>query len=103
MNELLKLLVDGLVLRDSAQKGTFSWRVMLVGFGAVILAFAIGIGAVSYVDKHPSPASDNLLLAVLLIAVLVLLVALIWGWRYQKRLAARRSAETQSTSNSHSI
>jgi glycerol uptake facilitator-like aquaporin len=93
MGELIKLIVDLLVLRDSAKKGMFSWFVMFVGFGVTFVVFVLALGVISYADKHPGPMSDKLLMGFLVFAVLTFTTTVIWGWRYQKRLAARSAAQ----------
>jgi threonine/homoserine/homoserine lactone efflux protein len=92
MGELIKLIVDLLVLRDSAKKGMFSGFAMFVGFAVTFLVFALALGVISYADKHPGPTSDKLLIGFLVFAVLTFITTVIWGWRYQKRLAAARAA-----------
>ena len=94
MGELLKLIVDLLALRDSAKKGLFSCFVMCIGFGATFVVFVLALGVISYADKHPGPASDKLLVGFLVFAALTFITTVIWGWRYQKRLAARRAAQS---------
>ena len=94
MGELIKLIVDLLVLRDSAKKGMFSWFVIFVGFAATFGVFALALGVISYADKHPGPTSDKLLIGFLVFAALTLITTVIWGWRYQKHLAARRAAQS---------
>ena len=94
MAELIKLIVDLLVLRDSAKKGLFSWFVMFIGFAATFVVFVLALGVISYGDKHPGPTSDKLFIGFLVFAALTFTATVIWGWRYQKRLAARRAAQS---------
>jgi O-antigen/teichoic acid export membrane protein len=94
MEELIKLIVDLLALRDSAQKDMFSWFVMFIGFAVTFVVFVLALGVISYADKHPGPTSDKLLIGFLIFAVLTFFITVIWGWRYQKRLAARRAAQS---------
>ena len=94
MEELIKLIVDLLALNDLAKKGMFSWFVMFIGFAVTLVVFALALGVISYADKHPGPTSDKLLIGFLVFAALTFLTTLIWGWRYQKRLAARRAAQS---------
>ena len=94
MEELVKLIVDLFVLRDSAKKGMFSGFVMFVGFAVTFVVFALALGVISYADKHPGPVSDKLLIGFLAFAALTFTTTTIWGWRYQKRLAARRAAQS---------
>lgn len=90
MAELIKLIVDLIALRDSAKKGTFSGFTMAIGFAVTFIVGALAAGVVSYADKHPGPMSNKLLFGFLVLAALIFITTLIWGWRYQKRLAARR-------------
>jgi type VI protein secretion system component VasK len=96
MAELIKLIVELLTLRDLAKKGMFSWFVMLIGFGVTFVVGALAVGVISYADKHPGPTSDKLLIGFLVFAALTFLTTVIWGWRYQKRLAAGRAAQPAS-------
>jgi hypothetical protein len=53
MLELLKLLVDAFVLRDSARKGMLTWKVMLTGFGFALFLYATALPATLLYEKHP--------------------------------------------------
>jgi type VI protein secretion system component VasK len=94
MAELLKLIVELLALGDSAKKGMFSWFVMFIGFAVTFVVFVLALPVISYADKHPGPTSDKLLIGFLVFAALTFITTVIWGWRYQKRLAARRAAQS---------
>src|ERR1700744_5394651 len=94
MAELLKLIVDLLALSDSAKKGTFSWFAMFIGFAVTFVVFVLALGVISYADQHPGPTSDKLLIGFRGFAALTFITTVIWGWRYQKRLAARRAAQS---------
>jgi type VI protein secretion system component VasK len=94
MGELLKLIVELLALRDLSKKGMFSGFVMFIGFAVTLVIFALALGVISYADKHPGPTSDKLLIGFLVFVVLTLITTVIWGWRYQKRLAADRAAQS---------
>ena len=94
MAELIKLIVDLLALRNSVQKGTFSAFAMAIGCAVTFVVGALAFGVVSYADKHPGPTSDKLLMGFLGFAVLTFTTTVIWGWRYQKRLAAGRAAQS---------
>jgi hypothetical protein len=94
MAELIKLIVDFIVIRDSAKKGTLSGFAMFIGFAVTFVVFGVALGVISYADKHPGPASDKLLIGFLVFAALTFTTTVIWGWRYQQRLAARRAARS---------
>jgi len=94
MAELLKLIVALLALGDLAKKGQFSWFTMSIGFGVIFVIGVIALGVINYADKHPGPTSDKLLIGFLAFAALTILTTVIWGWRYQKRLAAHRAAQS---------
>jgi hypothetical protein len=53
MLELVKLLFDGAVLRESARIGLLTWRVWAVAIEFVALVWAIGLPAGLYYAKHP--------------------------------------------------
>ena len=67
---------------------------MFVGFAVTFVVFLVALPVISYADKHPGPTSDKLLIGFLVFAALTFITTVIWGWRYQKRLAARRAAQS---------
>jgi hypothetical protein len=89
MGEFLKLLLDLLVLKDASNKGTFSWLVMFVGLAVTVAVFGVGLLVAAYCNRHPEGGGAPII-AALVFAVLVLGLTLLWGWRYQTRLAAGR-------------
>jgi hypothetical protein len=88
--ELLKLITDFFVLRDSAQKGMVSWRVVLFGFGFAIFLFATGVPAANYYDKHPE--ASTMFYVVIGIDVLAFVLFMIFGTRWYLRGMARYRA-----------
>jgi O-antigen/teichoic acid export membrane protein len=89
MGELIKLIVDLMVLKDTRDKGTFSWLVMFVGLAVTVVVFAVGLLVAGYYDRHPETGSGPII-GVLVFAVITLGATCFWGWRYQTRLAASR-------------
>ncbi len=91
MGEIIKVLVELLVLKDASNKGTFSWFVMFVGFCVAAVVFGVGLLGVAYYNRHPEAGSGPLI-GVLVFTVVFLGLSLLWGWRYQNRLAASRKS-----------
>jgi hypothetical protein len=91
MGELIKLIVDLLVLKDARDKGTFSWFAICVGLGVTVVVFAVGLLVAGYYDRHPEAGSGPII-GVLVFTVVTLGSTCLWGWRYQNRLAASRKA-----------
>ena len=95
MFELLKLTVDFFVLRDSAQKGMLSWRVVLFAFCFVIFLFGTGMPAANYYDKHPE--ASTLFYMVVGIDLLAFVLFMIFGARWYLRGMARYRASLAAT------
>jgi hypothetical protein len=89
--ELLKLITDLFVMRDSAQKGMLSWRGVLFGFGFAIFLFATGVPAANYYDRHAE--ARTLFLFVVGIDALAFILFMIFGTRWYLRGMARYRAE----------
>ncbi|MGA8940881.1 MAG: hypothetical protein WB439_17085 [Acidobacteriaceae bacterium] len=97
MFELFKLLIDGLVLRDAARKGAFSWKVMLFGFSFAIFLYATVLPAGLLWVKHPQ--YKWLFLTVVSIDAVALIVVLFYGtrWYFRAVAQAKARAEAQNT------
>lgn len=87
MFELLKLIADFFVLRDSAQKGMLSWKVMLTGFAFAAFLFGTLLPAFLYYQNHP--AAKPLFIAVLVIDAIAYVAMMILGWRWYAQGMAR--------------
>ena len=90
MIELLKLVWDVIMLRDSARKGLLSWRVFAFAVGFVLLLYGTGIPAVIDYQKHPS--HKPLFIAALAFDLLLFVAFMIWGtrWWWLQRNAAEK-------------
>ena len=80
MVELLKLVWDVIVLRDSARKVLLSWRDFAFAVGFVLLLYGTGIPAVIDYQKHPS--HKPLFIAALAFDLLLFVAFMIWGTRW---------------------
>lgn len=90
MFELFKILVEILILRDSARKGMFQGRDLLAGIGFCVLEYSIGLPAVLYYDKHPE--AKPLFIAAMVLVAINFIVFTVWAVRlYFRRLAAQRA------------
>ena len=90
MLELIKLIVDAIILRDGARKGMLTWRVVAWGIAFVILLYGTGVPAVIYYQDHPS--YKPLFIAAIVFDALLFLAYMFFGWRwYFRQLALQRS------------
>jgi membrane protein YdbS with pleckstrin-like domain len=90
MLELIKLLVDGVVLRDGARKGMLTWRVVAYAVAFVVLLYSTGLPAVLYYQTHPS--YKPLFIAAIVFDAVLFLAYMYYGWRwYFRQLALQRS------------
>ena len=90
MLELIKLITDLFVLRDSAQKGLLSWKVMLIGFAFAAFLFGTLLPAFLYFQNHP--AAKPLFITVLVIDAVAYVAMMIFGWRWYARGVAQYEA-----------
>lgn len=85
MGELLKLIWDAIVLRDSTRKGLLSWRVFAFAAAFVLLLYGTGLPAVLDYEKHPS--HKPLFVAAIVFDLLLFLAFMIfgtrWWWRHR--------------------
>jgi apolipoprotein N-acyltransferase len=90
MAELLKLVFDMLVLRDSTQKGEMTAGVW-VGAGLFLLGIAcIGVPTILYFDRHPDAPARLLIgpaIALGLLLVVYFFVAIHWRLRLKREHA----------------
>ena len=96
MFELFKLLVDGLVLRDSARKGIFSWKVMLTGFGCAIFLYVTALPAGILYSNHPQ--YKWVFITAIIVDVIAVILIIIFGTRWYFRAIARVKAQNPSQS-----
>jgi cytochrome c biogenesis protein CcdA len=87
MLELLKLLFDGIVLRDSAKKGLLTWKVVLFAVGFVLLLYGTGLPATLLYQAHPQ--YKPLFIAALVFDGLMFILFMIFGTRWYFRARAR--------------
>ena len=90
MLELIKLITDFFVLRDSAQKGMMSWKVMLTGFAFAAFLFGTLLPTFLYYQNHS--AAKPLFIAVLAIDGIAYVAMMILGWRWYARGVAQYEA-----------
>lgn len=88
MFELLKLLWDLVMVRESYRRGLMTWRVWAIGIGLVLFLYGTGVPVGVLWDKYPQYAP--VFIGVLVLDGVVLLAVMIWGWRSQAR---RRAAK----------
>lgn len=95
MFELLKLLFDGLVLRDTARKGQFNWKVMLAGFGFVIFLYGTVLPAGLLYQRNPH--YKWLFIATLCVDAVVFILVMFFGARrYLRAMAASKAPDSAS-------
>ena len=95
MLELFKLIADFFVLRDLKQKGEYSGKAMLLGFGYVIFLFATVFPASLLAINHPR--YTWVFFTAVAVNVIALVYVLILGLRWQRRAKADLDAQTTST------
>jgi O-antigen/teichoic acid export membrane protein len=76
---ILKLIWDGVVLRDAARKGQLNWKVWTVGFGFAIAVYAIGLSAALLYVAHPE--YKPLFIAAMVVIALLFASVLWWDIR----------------------
>ena len=86
MFEVLKIIWDLIVMRDSIRKGQLTWRRGLISVGLVALAYLIAVPAAALYDKHPE-YKPLFIAAVILAGIdLAFLVGLgLYWWRQSLR------------------
>jgi cytochrome c biogenesis protein CcdA len=94
MLELFKLIVDGVMLRDSARKGLLTWKVVLFAIGFVVLLYGTGVPASLLYDTHPQ--YKPLFIAAIVFDVLMFVLFMIFGTRWYLRATARLKAQSTS-------
>ena len=94
MGELLKLIWDAIILRDSARKGMLSWRVFAFAAVFVLLLYGTGLSAVIDYQKHPS--HKPLFIAAMIFDLLLFLAFLSWGIRRWLRRSGDKIATAKA-------
>ena len=95
MFELLKLLMDGLVLRDSARKGLVNWKVMLTGFGFVIFLYGTALPALLLYQRNPR--YEWLFIATLSVDAVAFIVVMFFGIRWYFQASARHKEQNAAS------
>ncbi len=95
MLELLKLLTDAAVLRDSARKGILTWRPIVAGLLFAVLEYAIALPAVLYWSNHPS--FKPWFLAAMALVLLNFFVFMFFAIRWYVRAIAAAKEPAQSS------
>jgi cytochrome c biogenesis protein CcdA len=91
MLELIKLLVDGVVLRDGARKGLLTWKVVLFAVAFVLLLYGTGLPATLLYQAHPQ--YKPLFIAAIAFDGLLFILFMIFGTRWYLRATARLKAQ----------
>jgi cytochrome c biogenesis protein CcdA len=91
MLELIKLIIDGFVLRDSARKGLLTLKVVLFAVCFVLLLYGTGLPATLLYQAHPQ--YKPLFIAALAFDGLMFILFMIFGTRWYFRATARLKAQ----------
>ena len=97
MFEIFKLLWDAVVLRDQARKGQLKVRTFVIGFGFVVLLYAIALPAVVLYSNHPQ--YKPVFIAALVLDGLLFIAMMVWAirsWRRQANASAAASSGPRS-------
>jgi heme/copper-type cytochrome/quinol oxidase subunit 4 len=97
MFEIFKLIWDAVVLRDQARKGQLKVRTFVIGFGFVVLLYAIALPAVVLYSNHPQ--YKLVFIAAVVLDGLLFVAFMVWairGWRRQVSASAAASSEPRS-------
>jgi cytochrome c biogenesis protein CcdA len=97
MLEFIKLIVDGLIIRDSARKGLLTWKVVLFAIGFVLLLYGTGVPAAVLYDAHPQ--YKPLFIAAIAFDALMFISFMIFGTRWYFRATARLKAQSTDNEN----
>lgn len=92
MLELVKLLFDGAVLRESARVGLLTWRVWAAAIGFAALVWGIGLPAGLYYAKHPD--AKWVFIAAMSLLLVTLMLFIIFGARWYLRATATLRANS---------
>ena len=98
MLELVKLLIDGVVLRDSARKGLLTWRVIAWAIAFVLLLYGTGLPATLLYQAHPQ--YKPLFIAAIVFDILLFVVYLFFAIRWYLRQLALQRARGNTPSES---
>jgi hypothetical protein len=93
MLELIKLIVDAFVLRDSARKGLLTWKVALIGVAFPVLLYATGLPATLLYQAHPQ--YKPLFIAAIAFDAVAFILFMIFATRWYFRSTARLKAQQQ--------
>jgi cytochrome c biogenesis protein CcdA len=97
MLELIKLIVDGLMLRDSARKGLLTWKIVFFAIGFVLLLYGTGLPALLLYQAHPQ--YKLLFIAAIVFDALLFILFMIFGTRWYFRATARLQAQSTKSEN----
>jgi len=92
MLELIKLIVDGFMIRDGARKGLLTWKVVLFAICFVLLLYGTGLPATLLYQAHPQ--YKPLFIAALVFDGLMFISFMIFGTRWYFRATARLKAQS---------
>ncbi len=98
MFELLKLVWDLVMVRESYRRGLLTWRVWALGFGLVLFLYGTVLPVSFLWEKYPQYAP--VFVTVLALDSVLLILVMLWGWRWQARQrAAKQAANAASRVN----
>jgi hypothetical protein len=90
MLELIKLIVDGLILRRAHKQGIMSWKVYAFAILFVIVLYATGVPAAILYQDHPQ--YKPLFFAAIVFDAVLFLLFIVFGFRWYFRAMARLRA-----------
>jgi cytochrome c biogenesis protein CcdA len=94
MLELIKLIVDAIVLRDSARKGLLTWKGVLFAIGFVLVLYGTGLPATLLYQAHPQ--YKPLFIAALAFDATIFILFMIFGTRWYLRATARLKSKNSN-------
>jgi hypothetical protein len=95
MFELVKLVLDAIVLRDSMKKGEMTAGVWGAALLFLFVLMLIAVPTILYLDRHPDAPGSVLIYPG--VAVGLLMIVYFWlGIRWRLRLSRRAQGDSQS-------
>jgi hypothetical protein len=88
MLEMLKLFLDGAILRDGASKGMLTWRVTLSAVVFVVILYGTAVPAVVLYQNHPQ--YKPLFIAALVFDAVLFVAYMTWAVRWYMRQLVRQ-------------
>ena len=101
MLELIKLIVDGLILRRAHKQGIMTWKVYAFAILFVLVLYGTGVPAVVLYQDHPQ--YKPLFLAAVIFDAVLFLLFMVFGFRWYFRAMARVKAEQAAASTASTL